>query len=77
MFILKKRHQPGVYVPLRALFLVLFCSVCSGTHRPSTRYTIPIPARSEKNSVDPINTNCIAHGPNANDVVRMQTLHVD
>ena len=23
MFILKKRHQPGVYVPLRALFLVL------------------------------------------------------
>ena len=22
MFILKKRHQPGVYVPLRALFLV-------------------------------------------------------
>ena len=24
MFILKKRHQPGVYVPLRALFLVLY-----------------------------------------------------
>ena len=24
MFILKKGHQPGVYVPLRALFLV-FC----------------------------------------------------
>ena len=24
MFILKKGHQPGVYVPLRALFLVLF-----------------------------------------------------
>ena len=23
MFILKKLHQPGVYVPLRALFLVL------------------------------------------------------
>ena len=23
MFILKKGHQPGVYVPLRALFLVL------------------------------------------------------
>ena len=22
MFILKKEHQPGVYVPLRALFLV-------------------------------------------------------
>ena len=26
MFILKKGHQPGVYVPLRALFLVY--SVC-------------------------------------------------
>ena len=25
MFILKKGHQPGVYVPLRALFLVYFC----------------------------------------------------
>ena len=24
MFILKKGHQPGVYVPLRALFLVMF-----------------------------------------------------
>ena len=23
MFLLKKGHQPGVYVPLRALFLVL------------------------------------------------------
>ena len=23
MFILKKGHQPGVYMPLRALFLVL------------------------------------------------------
>ena len=23
MFILKKEHQPGVYVPLRALFLVV------------------------------------------------------
>ena len=28
MFMLKKGHQPGVYVPLRALFLVnnQFCS---------------------------------------------------
>ena len=25
MFILKKGHQPGVYVPLRALFLVFHC----------------------------------------------------
>ena len=24
MFILKKGHQPGVYLPLRALFLVLY-----------------------------------------------------
>ena len=24
MFILKKGHQPGVYMPLRALFLVYF-----------------------------------------------------
>ena len=24
MFIIKKGHQPGVYVPLRALFLVIF-----------------------------------------------------
>ena len=24
MFILKRGHQPGVYVPLRALFLVCF-----------------------------------------------------
>ena len=29
MFILKKGHQPGVYVPLRALFLVVFPFVCS------------------------------------------------
>ena len=28
MFILKKVHQPGVYVPLRALFLVtLICTL--------------------------------------------------
>ena len=26
MFILKKGHQPGVYVPLRALFLVSLCN---------------------------------------------------
>ena len=25
MFIFKKGHQPGVYVPLRALFLVYEC----------------------------------------------------
>ena len=27
MFILKKGHQPGVYVPLRALFLVIHVNV--------------------------------------------------
>ena len=27
MFILKKGHQPGVYVPLRALFLVKECTL--------------------------------------------------
>ena len=29
MFILKKGHQPGVYVPLRALFLVFIMSLMS------------------------------------------------
>ena len=29
MFILKKGYQPGVYVPLRALFLVLYL-LCVG-----------------------------------------------
>ena len=35
MFILKKGHQPGVYVPLRALFLVshiCVTSLSSGHH---------------------------------------------
>ena len=27
MFILKKGHQPGVYVPLRALFLVFLAII--------------------------------------------------
>ena len=30
MFILKKGHQPGVYVPLRALFLVVLYSPWGG-----------------------------------------------
>ena len=43
MFILKKGHQPGVYVPLRALFLVDFvrtqnCKIIHGrseeVHKP-------------------------------------------
>ena len=33
MFILKKGHQPGVYVPLRALFLVVIKLKVSGLHR--------------------------------------------
>ena len=33
MFILKKGHQPGVYVPLRALFLVCFVvAICDPMH---------------------------------------------
>ena len=35
MFILKKRHQPGVYMPLRALFLVYQWSGVR-RRRPST-----------------------------------------
>ena len=31
MFILKKGHQPGVYVPLRALFLVFTKTLCLNT----------------------------------------------
>ena len=32
MFILKKGHPPGVYVPLRALFLVLNVEgICGGS----------------------------------------------
>ena len=30
MFILKNGHQPGVYVPLRALFLVLNAKMANG-----------------------------------------------
>ena len=32
MFILKTGHQPGVYVPLRALFLVYPYSVINASH---------------------------------------------
>ena len=37
MFILKKGHQPGVYVPLRALFLVV---VVLGFYVPPTAEVI-------------------------------------
>ena len=41
MFILKKGHQPGVYVPLRALFLVKkgadsHCTLMSDQHTSSS-----------------------------------------
>ena len=32
MFILKKGHQPGVYMPLRALFLVCICKGTRFSH---------------------------------------------
>ena len=32
MFILKKGHQPGVYVPLRALFLVFLKNASNSNH---------------------------------------------
>ena len=32
MFILKKGHQPGVYVPLRALFLVIMVDTFKQAH---------------------------------------------
>ena len=43
MFILKKGHQPGVYVPLWALFLVFIeytCSLpCKGSNTETVRTT--------------------------------------
>ena len=46
MFILKKGHQPGVYVPLRALFLVyhevLLASMFTNLHNSEhLKYFIP------------------------------------
>ena len=38
MFILKKGYQPGVYVPLRALFLVHFDPLCN----PPIRALFPL-----------------------------------
>ena len=43
MFILKKGHQPGVYVPLRALFLVNFCfvvAICDLVHAVEATYGV-------------------------------------
>ena len=38
MFILKKGHQPGVYVPLRALFLVLIRDTRISSRKRKTPY---------------------------------------
>ena len=40
MFILKKGHQPGVYVPLRALFLVLYWNFVLSTDEPILIYKL-------------------------------------
>ena len=42
MFILKKGHQPGVYVPLRALFLVMN----GGTHSHILTHTYDLGPRT-------------------------------
>ena len=38
MFILKKEHQPGVYVPLRALFLISFFDEIRVSNQNSPRW---------------------------------------
>ena len=40
MFILKKGHQPGVYVPLRALFLVFEVHILTTTSESIHTWTI-------------------------------------
>ena len=40
MFILKKGHQPGVYVPLRALFLVAYAKNRFSHDEPHTVYAV-------------------------------------
>ena len=50
MFILKKGHQPGVYAPLRALFLVVFGNV----YLHPTLHPAPNTTKAElANTVDP------------------------
>ena len=41
MFILKKGHQPGVYVPLRALFLVFCAFLYPANLKSAGYYVIP------------------------------------
>ena len=38
MFILKTGHQPGIYVPLRALFLVRTINGAEDMNKPETSY---------------------------------------
>ena len=40
MFILKNGHQPGVYVPLRALFLVFFSQLYEKMYQESNKWTV-------------------------------------
>ena len=40
MFILKKGHQPGVYVPLRALFLVFYFFLGLMLNVPVNNYSV-------------------------------------
>ena len=42
MFILKKGHQPGVYVPLRALFLVLNAWLTGSTCGKNFHCQLPV-----------------------------------
>ena len=50
MFILKKGHQPGVYVPLRALFLVVYLLLAQVFPRPcSFLHILRLKGLSEKN----------------------------
>ena len=44
MFILKKGHQPGVYMPLRALFLVLFFCILHSSQFCQQAYYVLIQA---------------------------------
>ena len=49
MFILKKGHQPGVYVPLRALFLVIHILIT--TYQKSFRLGPEVQCRVDFHSV--------------------------
>ena len=52
MFILKKGHQPGVYVPLRALFLVQEEHLSVNGKKMCAKYWLPASGSLPRNSVD-------------------------